>query len=121
MLKHSMIRAALQGIKAQKMSRENPMIFSRAISFVSLLTIFLTFSFVAGNPLNVASRGSDVAAFEKRQTDNTDVLVIVQTLQSQVGTILPQLSKCHSFDTAIISIHDQSTTIPITIPPYYYR
>ncbi|KAF5328916.1 hypothetical protein D9758_018317 [Tetrapyrgos nigripes] len=65
------------------------MIFSRAISFVSLLTVFLSFTFVAANPVTFTGARSDVSTVGKRQ--DTDITSILTDLQSQVGQILPQI------------------------------
>ncbi|KAF5362623.1 hypothetical protein D9758_009625 [Tetrapyrgos nigripes] len=65
------------------------MIFSRAFSFVSLLTVFLTFTFVAANPITFTEPRSDIS-FGKRQS-NADIQSILTDLQSQVGGILPQI------------------------------
>ncbi|THU85733.1 hypothetical protein K435DRAFT_763928 [Dendrothele bispora CBS 962.96] len=62
------------------------MIFSRVLSFVSFLTLFLCFSVVASGPATFPQARSDV----KRQT-NADVDGVLANLQSQLGTILPQI------------------------------
>ncbi|KAK7455770.1 hypothetical protein VKT23_010801 [Stygiomarasmius scandens] len=69
------------------------MIFSRTFSFVSFLTLFLSFTFVASNPITFPQGRSDVAI--KRQS-NADVDSVLSTLQDQVGNILPQIDSITS-------------------------
>ncbi|THU99465.1 hypothetical protein K435DRAFT_855654 [Dendrothele bispora CBS 962.96] len=64
------------------------MIFSRVLSLFSFLTFFLTFSLVASNPVTFPQARSDTATI-KRQ--NADVDSVMNTLQGQVGGILPQI------------------------------
>ncbi|THU95008.1 hypothetical protein K435DRAFT_667297 [Dendrothele bispora CBS 962.96] len=64
------------------------MMFSRVFSLFSFLTFFLTFSFVASNPITFPQALSDIVA-TKRQ--NADIASVLNTLQGQVGDILPQI------------------------------
>ncbi|THV03767.1 hypothetical protein K435DRAFT_650590 [Dendrothele bispora CBS 962.96] len=61
--------------------------FSRAFSFIAFLTLFLSFSFVASNPVTIPQAGSNAI---KRQS-NADIESVLNDLQDQVGTILPQI------------------------------
>ncbi|KAK7434383.1 hypothetical protein VKT23_020228 [Stygiomarasmius scandens] len=64
--------------------------FPRVFSLFSFLTLFLSFSFVASNPVIAPQARSDAVGNLKRQS-NADVESILDTLQDQVGTILPQI------------------------------
>ncbi|THU77419.1 hypothetical protein K435DRAFT_702399 [Dendrothele bispora CBS 962.96] len=74
------------------------MMFSRVFSLFSFLTCFLTFSFVASNPITFPQARSDIVAAAKPQ--NANVASVLNTLQGQVSDILPEIDSLVASDNA---------------------
>ncbi|THU99750.1 hypothetical protein K435DRAFT_658317 [Dendrothele bispora CBS 962.96] len=74
------------------------MMFSRVFSLFFFLTCFLTFSFVASNPITFPQARSDIVAAAKPQKAN--VASVLNTLQGQVSDILPQIDSLVSSGNA---------------------